>query len=247
MSSKKNELKGETMKKIILILSVVAISFAFLHADVYIKQKTSVGAFMGQPPKDVVQEHWLGKNKMAMISQENSMILDMETKKLHMVIHGSKSYIETGLPLDMTKLMPEQMAQMMKGMMESMTINVQPNGQTKKVLDWNAAGYDVKMNMMGMDMKMVFWASKDVPFDWKKYSDLYSELYKAQFRMGEKFMKEFKKVQGFPVETEMDFMGMKITSTTEEISEKKPDAATYSVPAGYTKKDKLSMEDMQQR
>ncbi|MGD2089284.1 MAG: DUF4412 domain-containing protein [Candidatus Aminicenantes bacterium] len=235
------------MKKLILITSLVLISFAFLNADVYIKQITNIGAIMGQPPKEIVNEHWLGKNKMAMISQEQSMILDLEAKKIYMVIHGSKSYVETGLPLDMTQLMPEQMAQMMKGMMEGMTINVQPNGQTKKVSNWNANGYDVKMNMMGMEMKMVFWASKDVPFDWKQYSDLYSEILKAQFRMGEKFMEEFKKVQGFPVKTEMDAMGMKVTTTTVEISQKNPAPNTYAVPAGYTQKDKLSIEDMQQR
>ena len=235
------------MKKLILIASIVVISFVFLNADVYIKQKTNMGAIMGQPPKELVQEHWLGKNKMAMISQEQSMILDIEAKKLYMVIHSSKSYIETSLPLDMTKLMPEQMAQMMKGMMEGMTISVQANGQTKKVANWNANGYDVKISMMGMEIKMVFWASKDVPFDWKKYTDLYSEIYKAQYRMGEKFMEEFKKVQGFPVETEMDAMGMKATTTTVEISQKNPAAGTYSVPAGYTKKDKLSAQDMQQR
>lgn len=235
------------MKKLILIVSIVAISLAFLHADVYIKQKTNMGAFMGQPAKETFQEHWLGKNKMAMISQDNSMLLDIEAKKLHMVNHGNKSYVETDLPLDMTKLMPDQMAQMMKGMIDGMTITVQPNGQTKKVSNWNATGYDVKMTMMGMEIKMVFWASKDVPFDWKKYSELYSEVYKAQFRMGEKFMKEFKKVQGFPVETEVDAMGMKVTTTTVEISQKKPGPETYSVPDGYTKKDKLSMKDMQRR
>lgn len=235
------------MKKLILIVTLVMISFAFLHADVYIKQKTNTGAFMGQPAKEVFQEHWLGKNKMAMISQNNSMILNIETQKLYMVNHGNKSYIETALPLDMTKLMPEQMAQMMKGMMEGMTINVQPNGQTKQVANWNASGYDVKITVMGMEMKMTFWASKDVPFDWKKYSDLYSEVYKAQFKMGEKFMEEFKKVQGFPVATEMDAMGMKAITTTVEISQKDPGPDTYSVPAGYAKKDKLSMEDMQQR
>lgn len=235
------------MKKLILMVTLVVISFALLHADVYIKQKTNMGAFMGKPPKEVVQEHWLGKNKMAMISQDNSMILDIDAKKLYMVNHGNKSYVETSLPLDITKLMPEQMAQMMKGMIEGMTINVQPNGQTKKVANWNANGYDVKMTIMGMDMKMVFWASKDVPFDWKKYSDLYSEVYKAQFRMGEKFMEEFKKVQGFPVETEMDAMGMKVTTTTVEISQKNPGPDTYSVPAAYAKKDTLSMEDLQQR
>jgi hypothetical protein len=236
------------MKKLILIVSIVVISFAFLHADVYIKQKTSMGAFMGQPPKDIFSEHWLGTNKMAVISPDTSMIMDLGAKKIYMVYHKNKSYIETALPLDMTKLMPEQMAQMMKGMMDGMTINVQPNGQTRKVLNWNTNGYDVKMTVMGMEMKMVFWACKDVPFDWKKYGSMYSEVYKAQFRMGEKFMEEFKKVQGFPVATEMDAMGIKVSVTTVEINPKKAAAAgVYSVPAGYTKKDKLSMEDMQQR
>ncbi len=95
-------------------------------------------------------------------------------------------YIETTIPLDMTKLMPEQMAQMMKSMMDGMTISIRANGQTKKVLNWNTEGYDVKITMMGMEIKMVFWAAKDVPFDWKKYTSMYSEVYKAQFRMGEK-------------------------------------------------------------
>jgi hypothetical protein len=235
------------MKKLIFIAALLVISFTLLHADVYIKQKTNMGAFMGQPPKELVQEHWLGKNKMAVISREQSMILDLEAKKLYMVIHGSKSYIETGLPLDMTKLMPEQMAKMMKGILDGMTISVQPNGQTKKVANWNANGYDLKITVMGMEIKMVFWASKDVPFDWKEFSYLYSEIYKAQFRIGEQFMEEFKKVQGFPVETEVDAMGMKATTTTVEISQKNPGAGIYSVPAGYTKKDKLSEQDLQNK
>ncbi len=235
------------MKKLILIVSLLVISVVFLSADVYIKQKSNVGAFMGQPAKETIQEHWLGTNKMAMITPETTMIMNMETKKLYMANHGNKTYLETNLPLDMTKLMPEQMAGMMKGMMEGMTMTVQPNGKTKKVLDWNTSGYDVKITIMGMEMKMIFWASKDVPFDWKKYTDVYSEVYKAQFRMGEKFMEEFKKVQGFPVETEMDAMGMKVTTTTVEISQKNPGPGIYSVPAGYSKKDKFSMEDMQQR
>jgi hypothetical protein len=235
------------MKKLIFIAALLVISFTLLHADVYIKQKTNMGAFMGQPPKELIQEYWLGKNKMAVISQEQSMILDLDAKKLNMVIHSSKTYIETGLPLDMNKLMPEEMAQMMKGMLDGMTISIQPNGQTKKVANWNANGYDLKITVMGIEIKMVFWASKDVPFDWKEYSYLYSEIYKAQFNVGEKFMEEFKKVQGFPVETEVDAMGMKATTTTVEISQKKPGAGTYSVPAGYTKKDKLSEQDLQNK
>jgi len=235
------------MKKLFFIAALLIISVVLLHADVYIRQKTNIGAFMGQPPKELVQEHWLEKNKMAMISPEQSIILDIEAKKLYMVIHGSKSYIETGLPLDMTKLMPEQTAQIMKGILDGMTISVQPNGQTKKVANWNADGYDVKITVMGIEIKMVFWASQDVPFDWKEYSDLYSEIFKAKYRMGEKFMEEYKKVRGFPVEIEVDTMSMKVTATTVEISQKKPGAGTYSVPAGYTKKDKFSEQDLQKR
>jgi hypothetical protein len=239
--------KGEDMKKLMVILTVVLISFALLSADVYIKQETKTGAFMGQPAKEIVQETWLGNNKMAMISQEGTFVLDLVKNELYMVNHKTKSYVVATLPLDVTKLMPEQMAQMMKGMMEGMTITVNPNGQTKKVMTWNTTGYDVNMKVMGMDMKMVFWASKDVPFDWKKYASLYTMLYKAQFRMGEKFMEEFKKVEGYPVATEMSVMGMEVKSTVTEISNKTPGPDIYAVPAGYTKKDRLSMEDMPRR
>jgi hypothetical protein len=232
------------MKKLMVILMAVMISFSFLSADVYIKQETKTCAFMGQPAKNIVQETWLGANKMAMISQDNSFVLDLDKKELYMVNHKTKSYVVATLPLDLSKLMPEQMGQMMKGMMEGMTITVKPNGQTKKVMNWNAAGYDVNMKMMGMDMKMVFWASKDVPFDWKKYASLYTEIYKAQFKMGEKFVEEFKKVEGYPVATDMSMMGMEIKSTVTEIANKTPGSGVYAVPAGYAKKDRFSMEDM---
>ncbi|UCH98006.1 MAG: hypothetical protein JSV88_14450, partial [Candidatus Aminicenantes bacterium] len=238
--------KGENMKKLILIVTVVVVSFALLQADVYIKQKTKTGAFMGQPAKELIQETWLGTNKMASISDEMSMIVNLAEKKVYMVMHKSKNYVEAALPLDITKLMPEQMAPMIKQMMDGMTISVKPNGQTKKVLNWNAEGYDVNMKMMGMDMKMTFWASKDVPFNWKKYSDLYTEVYKAQFRVGEKFMEEFKKIDGFPVLTEISMMGMDINIKTmvEEITKKTPGPGVYSVPDGYKKTDKLPMQGM---
>jgi hypothetical protein len=103
------------------------------------------------------------------------------------------------------------------------------------------------MTMMGMEMKMAFWASKDVPFDWKTHADRFAELWKAQMRVGEKFMEEFRKIQGFVVATEMNMMGTVVTTTTLEIADKPANPSVYSVPAGYTKKDKLSMEDMQQR
>ena len=98
--------------------------------------------------------------------------------------------------------------------------------------------------MMGMEYNMTMWVTKDVPFDWKKYMKMYGEIYKITMRMGDKFIKEFEKLDGYPVLTEMSMMGMNITSTVVEISKKTPGPGVYSVPTGYTKKDKFDMGDM---
>lgn len=225
------------MKKLILILTLVITSVAFLSADVYVKQQTT-------GPQPSTTETWFGTNKMATVSDAVTMIMDVGKKKIFIVSHKNKSYVETTIPLDMTKLMPEQALQMMKAMMDGMTVTLTPNNQTKKVANWNTKGYDFTIGVMGMEMKMTMWAAKDVPFDWKKYMSMYSEIYKVSFNMGEKFMKEFAKIDGFPVETEMNMMGQNFKTTTLEISKKAPGPGVYSVPAGYTKKDKLETGGM---
>ena len=229
------------MKKLFVIITLLFVSFAFLSADVYIKQETNAA---GQTN---IQETWLGKGRMASTSTSGKFIMDIAKKKVIMLNPTSKTYVETDLPLDMSKIMPEQMAAMMQGMMSSVEVSLNPNGQTKKIGNWNTKGYDFNIKMMGMEMKMTMWASNEVPFDWKEYLGIYSEMYKVTMNMGEKFVNEFKKLEGYPLATEMNMMGMNITTTTVEISQKTPDPGVYSVPAGYTKKDKLSMEDMRNR
>lgn len=234
------------MKKLFLVLMLVLLSVASLSADVYIKQQTKTGAFMGQPAKEMIQEQWFGNNRIATINQANVMVINLAEKKFYVINHKTKSYVEASLPLDMAKIIPDQMAGMMQAMMDGMTVSVQPNGQTKKVMNWNTKGYDFKINMMGMEIKMVFWASTEVPFDWKKVATLSGELYKAQMKLGEKFIEEFKKIEGYPVASDMEMMGMKMNMVTVEISDKTPPAGIYAPPAGYTKKAKLAAEDMQQ-
>lgn len=245
------------MKKFILILVLVVFSFAFLSADVYIKQKVHTDAFemMGQkqPAKDEINEQWIGKNKFAQVMANQSIVIDLDKQVLVMVMHGSKSYIETPLPLDMSKLLPQQFAQMMS--MMKIDAKVTPNGQTKKIGDWNCSGFDVVMNitgMMPMTMNMKIWASTDVPFDWKSFSEkMYPNVVKATMstmNIGENVIAEFKKIKGFQVASEisMSIMGaqMSVTSTVVEISTKPAPAGVYAAPAGYTKKTQLNPMDM---
>jgi hypothetical protein len=227
---------------------------AFAAADTYIKSKTHTDAFamMGQsqPAKDETTEQWLGDDKFATITPEMSIVIDMKKNIFCWINHGNKTYVESPLPLDLTTLVDPQMAQMMSQMMK-MTVTVTPNNQTKTIGQWKCSGYDVAMNIMMMPMKMSVWASTDVPFDVDKFMKLYSNVLKAQFRLDDAAVQEMMKVKGYWIAMEMnaDIMGAKMHNTTEviEISKKSPDASVYSAPAGYTKKDKLSMQDMQNR
>jgi hypothetical protein len=241
------------MKKVSVFLSLLLVLSAFAGADVYVKSKSHTDAFsvMGQnqPAKDETIEQWIGDDKFAFISPEMNSVVDMKKNVMYMINHKDKSYVEAALPLDFSKLLPPQMAQMAQ--MMKMTVTVTPNGQTKTIGQWKCSGYDANMQMAMMSMKMAIWASTDVPIDMEKFSKVYGNVLKAQMRLDDASMQEMMKVKGYQIATETtgEVMGAKMKTTTEviEISKKSPDASVYTVPAGYAKKDTLSMQDMQRR
>jgi hypothetical protein len=243
-----------SMKKLFALVLIILALAAFSMADIYIKSKahTDPVSMMGQsrPATDTITEQWIGDDVFASVSEKISTIVDLKKNLMNMIYPQDKTYIEATLPLDMSKLLPQEMAAMAS--MMKVTVTVAPNGQTKKVGQWNCAGYDVAMTMMGMPMKMMVWATSDVPFDMDKYMEkMYGNVIKAQMMLDDAAILEMKKVKGFWIASEMnmEMMGQKMHTTTEvvEISKKSAPAGTYSVPAGYTKQDKLSMKQMQQK
>lgn len=242
------------MKKIVTVLSLLLVLTAAAGADVYVKSKVHTDAFamMGQsqPAKDETSEQWFNDDQFATITSENSIIVDLKKNLIYIINNKNKSYIESGLPFDFTKILDPQMAQMM-GQMMKMTVTAAANGQKKTIGQWKCDGYDVTINMMMMPMKMAVWASTDVPFDVAKFQGLYTNVMKAQMRLDDASVKELLKVKGYWISSEMtaEMMGAKMRTTNEvvEIAKKTPPAGVYSVPAGYAKKDKLSMQDMQNR
>jgi hypothetical protein len=238
------------MKKIFFTVFLVLAVAVLLAADVYIKSNVHTDAFamMGktQPAKDEITEQWIGNNQLANITGNKIMIMDMNKNMMIIVNPKEKSYVETSLPLDMSKLVPKEMAPMM-GMMK-MTVKVTANGQTKKINQWNCSGYDVDMNMMMMPMKMKVWATTDVPFDWKLFAKMYANVSKISF-MDDAAIAELMKINGYQVSSEMtmNVMGadMKVTTQVVEITKKDAPAGIYAVPPGFSKKDSLSMQDLQ--
>ena len=237
------------MKKVLFAVVLVLAIALLLPADVYIKTSVHTDAFemMGQkqPAKDEIMEQWMGNNQLVNKTGDKIMIMDMNKKMMFIVNPKDKTYVETALPLDMSKLVPKEAASMLS--MMKVTVKVTPNGQTQKINKWNCTGYDVDMNMMMMQMKMKIWATTEVPFDWKAFSKMYANVSKMQF-MDDAAIAELMKVTGYQVASEMsmDMMGskLKVTSQVVELAQKPAPAGIYEVPAGFTKKATLSLEDM---
>jgi len=243
------------MKRLSTALVIILLAAVAANADIYIKSKvhTDPVSMMGQtqPASDTVSEQWIGDNIFATVTEGMTNVIDLKKNVMFMVNHKDKTYLETTLPLDMSKIMPAEMAGMAQAMMK-MTVSVTPNGQTKKVGTWTCAGYDVAMNMMMMPMKLQVWATTDVPFDLESYmKNIYGNMIKAQLRLDDAAVKEMQKIKGFWIlaETSAEMMGAKIRSVTEvvEIGKKTPPASAYAVPAGYKKMERFSMQQMQQR
>jgi hypothetical protein len=242
------------MKKFFALMAIVMIAALSLSADVYVKTKTHTDAMsvMGQstPASDSVSESWIGDSAFATITPEQSIIIDLKKGLAYMINPKSKTYVETPLPLDFTKILPPQAAAM-AGMLK-MTATVTPTAETKKIGSWNCTGYDVNLTIMGMAMKMRSWVSADVPFDFADFNAKFlANMLKGQMRLDDASAKEFAKMKGYTIasETTGDIMGAKMHSTTEvlEITKKGAPAGVYSVPAGFTKTATLSMDAIQKK
>jgi len=236
------------MKKIISLLVVLLFSCALAAADIHIRTKSHTDAFtvMGQsqPEKNEITEQWIGEDKFASHSQDQSIIIDTKKNLLYLVDHKDKSYLETSLPLDLSKLLPPEMAQMTA--MMKMSVTVKPLGQTKTVGSWQCSGYEVAISMMMMSLKMTVWASTDVPFNVDQFLDkFYSPVLKLMMRIDDASLAEMRKIKGYWIAYEQtgEVMGAKIRSTGEviEIKKETAPASVYSLPTGYQKTDKLKM------
>jgi hypothetical protein len=243
------------MKKFTTALICILLLAVAAQAEIYIKTKmhTDPVSFMGQnqPASDTISEQWLGDDVFATVTEGMTTIIDTKKNIMLMIIHKDKSYIETGLPLDYSKLMPAEMAGMAQAMMK-MTVTVTPTDQAKTIGSWKCSGYNVALNMMMMPMKIQVWATTDTPFDLARFMEkVQANILKAQFRLDDAAAKEMMKIKGLWIasETTMEMMGAKMRVTTEvvEISKKTPPASVFTVPAGYKKMERFSMQQMQQR
>ena len=242
------------MKRLVAAALLALFASPAFAADVLVKIKTHSDAIavggQSQPARDAVAEQWYAPGKTAQSSGDGGFIVDLDKNMAFMINHRDKSYVALPLPIDIVKVLPPEVAQ--QAAMMQMTATVAPSPETRTIGSWPCTAWDVSLTMMGMPMTLRVWTSTAVPAALLEHSAKVTPAFiQGQMRLTGESVKEFQKITGFQVATEMtaDVMGARMRTTTEviDIVEKPAPAGTFEPPAGYTQKATLSMQDLQRR
>ncbi|MBC7362357.1 MAG: hypothetical protein H5U06_08765 [Candidatus Aminicenantes bacterium] len=241
------------MKKIFLTGILILLLFMSLSADIYIKTRVNVDPInaYGQviPARETYAEQWVSDDFYLVSDGVLSYLFDLKKNLLYLILHRTKSYIEVAPPVDYASLLPEELSQMAQSL-QQMTLTVTPTGETKIINNIKCQGYRLEMTMMMYPIEMKIWASEELPVNLKKFLEkVQPEIIKMQLRATGPAVAEIQKIKGLWIayDTKAQMMGMEVTSRAEvvELSQKPASKGIYSVPAGYVKKDKLEMADIQ--
>lgn len=249
------------MKKLILVIVVILLASLFLSADVdlYVKRMEKMSAFemsgKKNPETVEIKEMWLGENRFVQHSKVLSIILDGKKEKIYFIIHPQKCYYEFTTDINREKLLemlPPEAAKIISSI-EIKDVKVNIGGPKKQVANWNCEGAEFEMTIMIPAMgimpkyKIKLWTTKDIPFDYKKYSKAADEFF-VNYILGivnidensRREMEKMETVEGFQVAAEITvtIFGTEINIEMQvlEVAEKPAPAGAYSVPKGYTKK-----------
>ena len=238
------------VRKTLSVLFVLLISAGIAAADLKVIKQTHQDGFtiMGQtqPAEDKQQTTWIGTNMMYMDQGDNVTIVRLDTMKLYVVDHTTKTYHVLDLPVDLSTLVPPEMQPMLAMMQFEVTVT--PTDEHKQVGEWDARRYDMSMTSQMFSMKSTMWVTKVAGYDPEAFNSMYVHLNSLQPGMADA-VKEMGKIDGLVVEQQglMTMMGNEVGTSEKTISIDNIDApaGTYDPPAGYTEKPFDFMARMQ--
>jgi len=246
-------MKKKTVLKWGMALILLTLMFQNAYGDIYMKQKqhTDAVTMMGQtqPAQDVISESWITSDKIAIMSEKQKVIMDMDKKIMTMVNHETKSI--AGMPMDFSKNMDkkgdmsaEEKAefQQFMGKMMQMDVKVEETNERKKIGKWNCRKYLQTINMSMGTTTSEIWVTEDIKVDEELYTKYSVGILAQMPGMSQNISaitQELKKIKGVHVYSEqtMTMMGQPMKSTIEliEIKEEKAPSNVFDLPTGYKK------------
>jgi hypothetical protein len=238
------------VRKTLAALFIALLFAGITAADIKVVKQTHQDGFtiMGQtqPPEDRQQTTWIGNQMMFMDQGDNATIVRLDTMKLYVVDHTTKTYHVLDLPVDLATLVPPEMQPMLAMMQFEVTVT--PTEETKLVGEWKARRYDMTMTSQMFSMNSTMWVTKVAGYDPQAFNSMYVHLNSLQPGMADA-VKEMSKIEGLVVEQQgiMTMMGNEVGTSEKTISidNTAAPAGTYDPPTGYTEKPFDFMERMQ--
>ena len=231
-------MKFKTFLAALVLLSVLAPA---AWADHLITTKTTRDAMpgSGMPAGDELSTVWLAADKLREDAPDQSVIVNLEAKKLYVIKHPTKTYHVIELPVEWDKLLPPEMAPMVEQMEAqlAMDVAVKSTEEARKIGEWNTKKFVVTLKSpMGMQMDMSVWASTETGIDVEAYKSLTMEM--ASLQPGMDWIQDVLAIDGFPVlrETSVVVEGNSLDSTDQLVSIEKKDApaGNWAPPGDYT-------------
>ncbi len=208
-----------------------------VRADLYWESIQKSQGVPGTPDGSQAVKNFMTANASRYETQGDITIFDLEKMRMFTLDPNAKTYEE----VDLSKMgqMPEmegeagkQLMGMMKGFMN--TIKVTPTQETRKISGFSCTRYNVSL----MGTQSEYWVTRDIP----GYQEMMAHAKRFSQAMEKNpMMKQMnitammKDLDGFPVETTLNMMKGKITTTLQKIEQKRLSPDLFKVPPGFKK------------
>ena len=213
------------------------------RADTKIVQQSHQDAFtmMGQtqPAVDTERVVWIGQDRLRMDEAGATFIVRLDKNTMFIVDHGERTVSAVDLPIDLSKLLPEGVAEQVLPMLQ-LDVKITPTDETKMVGPWKARRYNVTMTSSMVTVVNTLWATTEVEVDRDAYYRLFHQIISLQPGM-EEVLDTLRTIDGFAVEeasvTRMTMAGdaeMRSHDVTVSVDTLDPPDGIYDPPADYT-------------
>jgi len=236
----------------LLVLSVAGAASADTHItfEKHVEGWYSNG--VNHPEQTSVYHMWIGKGKLAYITDTASVLINTNDKTMAVAFPGSRTYAQTSLPMKWATLVPAEILPFIEKY--PLTGTISKGKERKKIGKWPCRRYraDAWIDYQGSrvnETAATMWVTTKVPFNWKKLPGLIRDLRKWG-NYSDDLIAQYATVKGFAVRTEIEHFSHGFTyaetHAVKSINKEKPPAGLYSVPEGFTKKDQLTIQDLQE-
>jgi len=242
------------VSRLLLPLSLLFGTVTSAAADIQIVETTEVDSYYdgGVPhaAEKTTAELWVGRQRIARIADNLSVIVDFEKKTVTVVLPSSKSYVESTLPLDWAALASPEVAKLVAGYAVAGTVEGKRARQKvdgRKCSSYRLTSWIAIEGVRYDEVEAEVWATRDLPLTRKDLARL-NQLLGFLRNYGPDLTAATAKIEGFPVKVEITHFEHGYTRgerrTVTAIAKKKPPPEVYGVPEGFEKKAALTIQDL---